>query len=234
MSKQRRVNTSFWDDPYIEILTKDEKYLFLFLLTNPHTNIAGIYEISVKKIAFYTGLTESNISKTFKKFIKDEKIFYIDKFVFMLNHIKHQMLSEKIVIGIKNIIEELPFDLSDCFIITKHRVSYSIDRLRCIYKDRDINIDINKDIIKEDIVIVFNKFWDLYNKKVGDKEKLIKKFSKLSQQDINAIMIYIPKYKQATPDKKFRKNPETFLNNRSWNDEIITKQDTSGKPVEDM
>ena len=34
-------------------------------------------------------------------------------------------------------------------------------------------------------------------------------------------MEHIPKYKQAQPDKKFRKNPETFLNNKSWNDEII-------------
>ena len=32
---------------------------------------------------------------------------------------------------------------------------------------------------------------------------------------------YIPNYKSATPDKKYRKNPETFLNNRSWKDELI-------------
>jgi len=29
-----------------------------------------------------------------------------------------------------------------------------------------------------------------------------------------------------------RKDPKTYLYNSSWNDEIITKQDTSGKPVE--
>ena len=150
MAKQRRVNTAFWDDPYIETLTKDEKYLFLFFLTNPHTNIAGIYEISVKKIAFYTGLTESNITKTINKFIKDDKILYIESYIFILNHIKHQMLSEKIVTGIKNIVESLPFDVSDCFSITKHRVSYSIDRLRCIYKDIDININSNISNIKEE------------------------------------------------------------------------------------
>jgi len=25
----------------------------------------------------------------------------------------------------------------------------------------------------------------------------------------------------STPDKQYRKNPETYLNNKSWNDEII-------------
>jgi hypothetical protein len=34
-------------------------------------------------------------------------------------------------------------------------------------------------------------------------------------------MDYIPKYKIAQPDKKFRKDPQTFLNNKSWLDEII-------------
>jgi hypothetical protein len=34
-------------------------------------------------------------------------------------------------------------------------------------------------------------------------------------------MEYIPKYKEAQPDKLFRKDPATFLNNKSWNDEII-------------
>ena len=88
-------------------------------------------------------------------------------------------------------------------------------------------------IRKEYIVREFDKFWDLYEKKIS-RDKCFNKFSKLSNEDITLIMNFLPKYKQATPDKKFRKNPETFLNNRSWNDEIITKQDTSGKPVEDM
>mgnify|MGYP003147076150 FL=1 len=36
----------------------------------------------------------------------------------------------------------------------------------------------------------------------------------------NAIK-YIEGYKKAQPDKKYRKNPDTYLRNESWNDEII-------------
>jgi len=65
----------------------------------------------------------------------------------------------------------------------------------------------------------FLTFWELYDKKVG-RPKCEKKWSKLSLEDQTKILDYIPRYKEATPDKKYRKNPETFLNNRSWEDEL--------------
>lgn len=67
----------------------------------------------------------------------------------------------------------------------------------------------------------FEEFWDAYDKKVGKKESLIKKWLKLSDEERELAMSYIPKYKQCQPDKQYRKNPETFLNNKSWNDELI-------------
>lgn len=67
----------------------------------------------------------------------------------------------------------------------------------------------------------FDDFWGDYDKKVGSKPKLQKKWAKLSKTTKQKIREYIPLYKQAQPDKKYRKNPETFLNNESWNDEII-------------
>lgn len=79
----------------------------------------------------------------------------------------------------------------------------------------------NKDTIKN-INIPFKSFWDLYDKKVN-AGKCEPKWNKLKDSDRTAIMEYIPKYKEAQPDKQYRKNPEVFLNNKSWNDEIIGK-----------
>jgi hypothetical protein len=69
--------------------------------------------------------------------------------------------------------------------------------------------------------ISFDDFWNLYEKKVGDKTKLEAKWEKLTDEDRTNIMAYIPKYKESQPDKKYRKDPATFLNNKSWNDELI-------------
>jgi hypothetical protein len=75
--------------------------------------------------------------------------------------------------------------------------------------------------IENKINIEFEIFWNAYDKKVGDKTKLCAKWNALKDCERDAAMKYIPLYIQSQPEKKFRKNPETFLNNHSWNDEII-------------
>lgn len=80
--------------------------------------------------------------------------------------------------------------------------------------------------INENINIDFEWFWNEYDKKVGDKQKLKKKWNKLTDEERQNAMNYLDLYKQSVPDKQFRKNPETFLNNKSWNDEIINRSIT--------
>lgn len=76
--------------------------------------------------------------------------------------------------------------------------------------------DILKEVnLKEELFI---KFWEMYNKKVGTKDAMTK-FIKLSQIDIDKIFTTLPHYLKSTPDIKFRKNPVTYLNQRTWEDE---------------
>lgn len=70
----------------------------------------------------------------------------------------------------------------------------------------------------------FECFWNDYDKKVGDKEKIKAKFLKLPTKEQMEIFNHIPKYKESQPNKKYRKNPETYLNNKGWLDEIITDE----------
>ena len=72
----------------------------------------------------------------------------------------------------------------------------------------------------------FDIFWNLYDKKVG-KPKCEKLWSKLSQKDKKACLDYIPLYVSSQPDKQYRKNPETFLRNRAWEDELIPRYETT-------
>jgi len=75
----------------------------------------------------------------------------------------------------------------------------------------------SKDINKID----FSFVWNLYDKKKGDRDKLKIKWDKLSFSIQQLIIEHIPKYKKEQPEKQFRKNFETYLNNKSYNDEII-------------
>ncbi len=76
----------------------------------------------------------------------------------------------------------------------------------------------------------FDRFWNLYDKKVG-RAKCEKLFHNLSGNDRNKIFENLPAYIQATPDKQFRKNPETYLRNSSWEDELIVKEQQEEKTL---
>lgn len=76
--------------------------------------------------------------------------------------------------------------------------------------------------------VPFDDFWNLYNKKVGRK-KSEAKWKRLSNKDRTAIMEHLPNYIRNTPDVQYRKNPETYLNNESWNDELPNMGKT-GRP----
>ena len=78
-----------------------------------------------------------------------------------------------------------------------------------------------KEIKGKEINILFSDFWNLYDKKVGEKDKLVKKWESLNDDERKNIMDYIPKYKLAQPEKKYRKDPQTFINKKSWLDELV-------------
>lgn len=95
---------------------------------------------------------------------------------------------------------------------------------KMISKNDKNNIDsYSNNLYHSNEVYSFDDFWNDYDKKVGDKTKLKVKWSKISNADKLKIKAHISEYKKAQPDKSYRKNPETYLNNKSWNDEIIKK-----------
>ena len=77
----------------------------------------------------------------------------------------------------------------------------------------------------------FDVFWNQYDKKVG-RTKCEKLWSKLSVGEKTECIAYVPLYVQAQPDKQYRKNPETFLRNKSWNDEIIFRNNDNKPTIE--
>lgn len=78
---------------------------------------------------------------------------------------------------------------------------------------------LNNETLKT-INIEFDVFWDLYDKKIN-KDKCKSKWDKLKDSERDDIIKYLPKYKASQSNKTFRKHPETFLNNKSWEDEIL-------------
>lgn len=81
--------------------------------------------------------------------------------------------------------------------------------------------EVKKIVLDKDDEYTFDNIWNLYDKKVGCKDKLRKKWNSMSKADRKAATEYVPLYVIATEDKKYRKNFQTFLNQRGWEDELI-------------
>lgn len=72
------------------------------------------------------------------------------------------------------------------------------------------------------VEVTFEKVWKLYDKKT-DKKICEKLWGKISDEDKNKIIVHVPAYVKATPDKYYRKNFKTYLRNECWNDEIVAQ-----------
>lgn len=107
------INTRFWNDSYIAVLDPIERLLFLYLLTNSYTNICGIYEIPLKRMAFDIGIDVDVVRTIMQRFESDEKILYRNGWVAIKNFIKHQATSPKVQSGINYELQDKPKELVD-------------------------------------------------------------------------------------------------------------------------
>lgn len=137
------INTKIWDDKYYRSLDGQSKLLFLYLLTNPLTNIAGAYEITEDRIAFDTGFEIGIVRSILTKFKDDNKAEYRDGWLLMLNVIKHQRISnEKIRSGIASIVSCCPDWIKDRLCIAHHSLYMTYQDLS--HLNRDLNRDLKE------------------------------------------------------------------------------------------
>jgi hypothetical protein len=70
----------------------------------------------------------------------------------------------------------------------------------------------------------------MYGKKI-DRAKCEKKWEKLSFAEKQAYIAATPAYVASTPDLQFRRHPMTYLNNKSWENQIIPRNNGTDKPT---
>ncbi len=75
MALSRNIQLSFWTDAkVIDDFTPEDRYFFLYLMTNPHTNLCGCYEISKKQMSDETGYTKETIEKLIKRMSESHQV----------------------------------------------------------------------------------------------------------------------------------------------------------------
>lgn len=112
MATYRNVQIVFWDDPLIvEKFTPEDRYFYLYLLTNPHSKLCGCYEVSLSVIARETGYSIETVAHLISRFQNQHGVIRYNKStkeILILNWWKHNWkggdrLANKVAAEIKEI-----------------------------------------------------------------------------------------------------------------------------------
>lgn len=99
--KTRIIHTKFWQDSFVCELDLKTKLTFLYLLTNSHIGLTGIYELPDRFILFDVGISEEELKEIKKTLSEADKVYFIDGYVAIKNAQKYNDYSK----GSKNQVE---------------------------------------------------------------------------------------------------------------------------------
>lgn len=221
----RKLHVTFWSDSFTSELSNDKKLFYIYLLTNERTTQCGIYEITKRQIAFDFGCSIDTVSKLLEYFIKQDKIMYNydTNEIAIKNWGKYNISASPKVQSCVN--KEL----------TKIKDTVLIQYVSGMYTQTQEEQEQEQEEEKEEeqqqdkkTCLTFDEFWELYDKKVDARNCKIK-YAKISEKDRLEIKITLPEYLSTIKEKKYQKNPLTYLGRQSWKDEYVNSP-ASQKP----
>ena len=99
MAKYRAIQTTFWSDSkVIDDFTPEDRYFYLYLLTNEKSNQLGCYELSIKQICRDTGYNEETVKRLLDRFENELQVINYDfktKEIFLKNWHKYNWLESE-------------------------------------------------------------------------------------------------------------------------------------------
>jgi len=209
--------------------------MYLYLMTNPLTNIAGIYKITEKRIHDDTGYNIDMVQKIMKRFEQAKKAYREGEYIIIPTWPKHQKWREKDTIntGIKKILSELPISIRNKAIEVGYL--YPIDTVPISYpyqpsysdSDSDIDLDIHtasaddgketNPRVKSETPEQFESFWQAYPRKLG-KQDAVKKYKALLKAGIThetimaRLKVYQGQIDANHTEAQYIRHPSRFLN----------------------
>ena len=93
----RSVHTRIWRDAWFEKLNADSKYFFLYLITNPGSAQAGLYELTPRRMAFDTSLE----TPLFEELVAslEPRVMYHLGWIWVKDYLKYQTPRPRLLIA---------------------------------------------------------------------------------------------------------------------------------------
>ncbi len=216
MAIYRNISLSFWTDQKVEDdFTPEDKYMYLYLLTNPYTNICGCYEISIRQISRQIGYNEESVERILYRLEYTHKVIVYHnetKELLIINWGRYNWTrSEKLAKPIMATIAKIKHPLFRDYVTMRYENIDTINTVSIPYQygiDTTVSVtvtvsDTDKEPIvendagqkketenrKKKIAEGFDKFWSAYPRKTA-KANAFKAFEKLNPDgDLMKIML---------------------------------------------
>jgi uncharacterized phage protein (TIGR02220 family) len=186
----RNVQLSFWTDNKVEDeFTPEDKYFYLYLLTNPQTNLCGCYEVSWSQLTNQTGYNKETVKRLLDRFEKVHNVIRFDektKEILVLNWGKYNWnKSEKVLKGVESVAVHIK---SETF------KNYVFEAMECVKNDTvcigyqygmdtSVTVTVTDTVSDTDTVSVIKDIIDYLNLVAGTNYKYK---TKNTQKHINA------------------------------------------------
>jgi len=156
-TKQRYISTSIWDDDWFWAQEDSAQKFYFYILTNSMTNVAGVYQITLSRIAKDTRWKVVDVERVLAKFEREKKAFYRGGYIILPSAPHHQKwwLRPTIKKGIVAILKSLPDSVLHDLTTDEIGYRYPIDTLPVSYTEdtgiptSDLDLDLDSDLGKE-------------------------------------------------------------------------------------
>ena len=168
MAVYRHIHIDYWQDGFVLDLTPEEKYFYIYLMTNSKTSQCGIYELPKRIIETETGYNRETVDKLLDRFVEYKKIKYCKETgeIFLINWLKHNRISSPKVR--KCIYKELKkiksIDMVNLFLDECYKYGYTLD-------ESEIKINMGMDRVSIPIPEVESNSEYGYGEKEKEKQK---------------------------------------------------------------
>lgn len=143
MAIYRQIQIDFWQDNFVTDLSAEDRYFFIYLLTNSNTSQSGVYQINVKLAAFELGWDREQVNKLIKRFVEYGKIEYDEATseIMIVNWLKYnKATSPKVAKVIDREIKSIKNDhFKDTLIQLCSLYGYPIDTVSILNRNNNKN-----------------------------------------------------------------------------------------------
>ena len=248
MAIYRTIQMSFWTDSKVDDeFTPEDKYFYLYLLTNPHTELSGCYEISMKQMSRETGYNEDTVQRLINRMERVHKVIRFSKEtkeILIIHWNRYNWVNQSIKSSVEKNLKKIKNESFRRYLsnaingieeeesnkeeeIYKETVQYieTVTATGCPHTVGTGCTHGGGMVSESDIA--FESFWKAYPRKIG-KEAARKAFAKVKKSEWNLLVPAVEAQKRSQQwtkeNGRYIPNPATWLNQGRWQDELTPAQ----------